>query len=127
MNIFYTYLRYIKETILILLKENNIETIIQDARNYDALSRTLSTINPDVIIQLAAVSHANKSNKDPHYTFDNSLRTHENTLDICRSKKTHVIFFSSSMVYGNFSSHQVNEKSVSSYLFRIVCLGYPNI
>ena len=48
---------------------------------------------PDIVIHLAAVSHANKSNKDPHYTFDNSLRTLENTLDICRSKKTHVIFF----------------------------------
>ena len=31
-------------------------------------------INPDVIIHLAAVSHANRSNKDPHSTFDHSLQ-----------------------------------------------------
>ena len=31
-------------------------------------------INQDIIIHLAAkLSHANKSNKDPHSTFDHSL------------------------------------------------------
>ena len=49
-------------------------------------------INPDIIIHLAAVSHANKSNKDPHTTFDHSLRTLENTLDFAKSKKIHTIF-----------------------------------
>ena len=44
-------------------------------------------IDPDIIIHLAAVSHANKSNKD-HNTFDNSLRTLENTLDFARQKNT---------------------------------------
>ena len=42
----------------------------------------------DIIIHLAAVSHANKSNKDPHSTFDHSLRTLENTLDFSKDKKT---------------------------------------
>ena len=46
---------------------------------------------------------ANKSNKDPKSIFDHSLRTLENTLDVCRVRKTHVIYFSSSMVYGNFN------------------------
>ena len=47
-------------------------------------------------------AYANKSNKDPHTTFDNSLRTLENTLDYARLNKTHVIYLSSSMVYGDF-------------------------
>ena len=50
-------------------------------------------MKPDVIIQLAAVSHANKSNKDPHSTFDHSLRTLENALDISRTIGAHFIFF----------------------------------
>lgn len=66
---------------------------------------------PDIVIHLAAVSHANKSNKDPHSTFDHSLRTLENTLDVCRKNKTHVIYFSSSMVYGNFNSNVVDEET----------------
>ena len=94
-----------------ILKKNNIELIIQDARDYNALSRLLGNIKPDIIVHLAAVSHANKSNKDPHSTFDHSLRTLENTLDFAKNNKTHTIFMSSSMVYGNFEKGKVNEKS----------------
>tara|TARA_B110000003_G_C16613006_1_gene520173 strand:+ start:782 stop:1786 length:1005 start_codon:yes stop_codon:yes gene_type:complete len=92
-----------------LLKENNIDLIIQDARNYNSISALYSKIKPDVIIHLAAVSHANRSNKDPHTTFDHSLRTLENTLDYAKSQKTHVIYMSSSMVYGNFDKEGVDE------------------
>ena len=60
-----------------IIKNKNIELIIQDARDYNAISRILSNIEPDVIVHLAAVSHANKSNKDPHSTFDHSFRTLE--------------------------------------------------
>ncbi len=92
-----------------LLHEHNIEINVEDARNYNALSNLLDQFKPDVIIQLAAVSHANKSNKDPHTTFDHTLRTLENTLDIARSINSHVIYFSSSMAYGNFTKDQVTE------------------
>ena len=95
-----------------LLNNNKIELHIEDARNYHAISRLYDHINPDIIIHLAAVSHANKSNKDPHSTFDHSLRTLENTLDFAKNKKTHVIYISSSMVYGDFKSNEVNESDV---------------
>ena len=62
-----------------------------------------------MIIHLAAVSHANKSNKDPHNTFDHSLRTLENALDSSRSVGAHFIYMSSSMVYGNFDGQTVQE------------------
>ena len=93
-----------------LLKEKEIDLIIQDARNYNSISTLYSQIKPDVIIHLAAVSHANRSNKDPHTTFDHSLRTLENTLDYAKSEKTHVIYMSSSMVYGNFDKQGVDEE-----------------
>tara|TARA_B100001287_G_scaffold223526_1_gene192796 strand:+ start:1208 stop:2221 length:1014 start_codon:yes stop_codon:yes gene_type:complete len=92
-----------------LINKNNINLIIQDARDYQASSKIYAKINPDIIIHLAAVSHANKSNKDPHTTFDHSLRTLENTLDYARHEKKHVIYISSSMVYGNFESDSVDE------------------
>ena len=94
-----------------LLKKNKIDLIIQDARNYDSISKLYAKINPEIIIHLAAVSHANRSNKDPHSTFDHSLRTLENTLDFSKSNKTHVIYISSSMVYGNFEGKDVDEKT----------------
>lgn len=92
-----------------LLNQNNINLIVQDARDYHAICKLYATIEPDIIIHLAAVSHANRSNKDPHSTFDHSLRTLENTLDFAKNKKTHVIYISSSMVYGNFESLEVDE------------------
>ena len=94
-----------------ILKKKDIQLIIQDARDYHAISKIYNDINPDIIIHLAAVSHANKSNKDPHSTFDHSFRTLENTLDFAKNKKTHVIYLSSSMVYGNFDSKDVNEET----------------
>ena len=76
------------------------------------MSLLIGQHKPDVIVQLAAVSHANnKSNKDPHTTFDHTLRTLENTLDISKGLGCHVIYFSSSMVYGNFNSKSVNEET----------------
>lgn len=94
-----------------LLNQNEINLLVQDARDYHAVSRLYDEIDPDIIVHLAAVSHANKSNKDPHTTFDNSLRTLENTLDFSRIKKRHLIYLSSSMVYGDFQTKQVSENS----------------
>ena len=101
--------RSILNSRLELLNKNEINLTVQDARDYHAISKLYEEINPDVIIHLAAVSHANKSNKDPHSTFDHSFRTLENTLDFARIKKRHVIYLSSSMVYGNFQSKEVTE------------------
>tara|TARA_B100001093_G_scaffold414848_1_gene405068 strand:- start:1155 stop:2159 length:1005 start_codon:yes stop_codon:yes gene_type:complete len=94
-----------------LLKNNKIDLIVEDARDYIKVSKLYSEINPDLIIHLAAVSHSNKSNKDPHSTFDHSLRTLENTLDFAKGTKTHVVYMSSSMVYGNFNAKEVDETS----------------
>ncbi|MBI5034930.1 MAG: NAD(P)-dependent oxidoreductase [Chloroflexi bacterium] len=92
-----------------LLRQAGISLNIQDARDYHALTHILVRIQPQVIIHLAAVSHAGKSNKDPYSTFDHSLRTLENALDYARGNIEHFIFLSSSMVYGNFLTPEVGE------------------
>ena len=61
---------------------------------------------------MAAVSHANKSNKDPFNTFDHSMRTLENALDASKNRVEHFIFFSSSMVYGHFKEPVVSETTL---------------
>ena len=94
-----------------LINLNKIKLFIQDARDYHVLSRILDTIKPQVIIHLAAVSHSNRSNKDPYSTFDHSLRTLENALDCSKNKVEQFIYFSSSMVYGNFNEKNVNEET----------------
>lgn len=95
-----------------LIKNANINLKVQDARSYHEISNLLAAIDPQIIIHLSAVSHANRSNKDPYSTFDHSFLTLENTLDCARRSSSNVeqfIFFSSSMVYGNFKGDQAHE------------------
>lgn len=102
------YLRMLHER-LDLLRNANIPLHPQDARDYHALTRLLAQFKPQVIVQLAAVSHAGRANKDPYTTFDHSLRTLENALDYARGNVEQFIYFSSSMVYGNFLTERVDE------------------
>jgi nucleoside-diphosphate-sugar epimerase len=93
------------------MRAAGVELHPQDARDYHALSRLLAgSIKPNVIVQLAAVAHAGRSNKDPFSTFDHSLRTLENALDVARGcDLERFVFLSSSMVYGNFMTESVDE------------------
>ena len=106
------FYRLVLNSRLDLLNNNKITYQITDARDYHALSKIMGTCKPDVVVHLAAVSHANKSNKDPHSTFDHSLRTLENALDSSRTVKAHFIYLSSSMVYGNFDGQTVEENRI---------------
>jgi nucleoside-diphosphate-sugar epimerase len=94
-----------------LLRQAGIRLIIQDCRDYNAMQRLFIDLKPQVVVQLAAVAHANKSNRDPFSTFDHSFRTLENALDCARDIAEHFIYFSSSMVYGNFAGGHVTEET----------------
>lgn len=103
------YMRIINQR-LDLLREATVPLYVQDARDYQVLGRMLGYVKPQVIVHLAAVSHAGRSNKDPYSTFDHSLRTLENALDSARGHVQQFIFISSSMVYGNFLTEEVDEE-----------------
>lgn len=92
-----------------LLRDAGVTLYPQDARDYHALTNLMSAIEPHTIVHLAAVAHANRSNKDPYTTFDHSSRTLENALDNARYRKAHFVYMSSSMVYGNFQTETVAE------------------
>ena len=94
-----------------LLNNNKIFFKKVDARDNALTKKVYHEINPDIIIHLAAVSHANKSNKDPHHTYENSIVTLESSLEGARKNNSHLIFLSSSMVYGEFPPSGVTESS----------------
>lgn len=102
------YVMLIQER-LDLLRAAGVQLHVVDARDYQLLSPHLGAMEPDAVIHLAAIAHANRANKDPYSTFDHSMRTLENALDSSRSQKPHFIYFSSSMVYGNFEGEAVKE------------------
>jgi nucleoside-diphosphate-sugar epimerase len=106
------YVRMLLER-LDLLSAAGIPLHRVDARDYHELSHLLTTIAPDTIVHLAAVAHADRSNKDPYSTFDHSLRTLENALDWSRGQELErFVFLSSSMVYGHFREPEVTEDHV---------------
>lgn len=107
-----------------LLKLKNIKINIVDAREHGKISKEITYISPDILIHLAAVSHSNRSNKDPQSTFDNSFTTLQNSLDGARHIGCHFVYFSSSMVYGNFKQSEVDESSKCSPLGIYAALKY---
>lgn len=105
------YLRILMER-LDLLREAGIPIHPDDARNYYTLRDRLEEIRPHAIVQLAAVAHAAKSNREPHGTFEHSFQTLENALDVARLLPVeHFVYFSSSMVYGTFPAGFVTEET----------------
>ena len=111
---FSTYLKIINQRSE-LVESNNIYFEKADARDYSKISEIFNRIKPDYVYHLAAVAHANISNKDPYSTFDHSLRTLENSLDNARSKNQNIkrfIYLSSSMIYGNFEGNTVDENTI---------------
>jgi len=107
------YIKMIEQR-LHLLKQNGIKVIEVDARDYKFINYLLCNIPCNTLVHLAAVAHADKSNKDPYSTFDHSLRTLENTLDTARTSHNnidHFVYLSSSMIYGNFTHGKVTEET----------------
>ncbi len=119
------YLKILKERQKIL-ESHKIRLIIDDARNYHSITRIITETRPNYVIHLAAVAHANVSNKDPYSTFDHSMRTLENSLDACRSLKylKRFIYLSSSMVYGQFKKRTLEEKDICNPLGIYASLKY---
>ncbi len=103
------YRSFINERIK-LLKKYKIPIKKIDATNKQQLMNAVKNYKPDILIHLAAVSHDGRSNQNPELAYQNSFRTLFNSLESVKFlKKTHFIFLSSSMVYGNFKKNIVDE------------------
>lgn len=102
--------RAIAQARLDLLDAEGIEVRHQSGRDVDGLATTLREFEPHTVVQLAAISHASRSNADPHRAYQNGMETLEATLEaIRRHPGSHLVYASSSMVYGNFATPVVDE------------------
>ena len=75
-----------------LLKKNKIKLIKIDAKNLNHIREYFKKKSPNIIIHLAAVSHATRSNQNPLQTFDNSLITLRNSLENSKIKLINLFF-----------------------------------
>ena len=105
------YTKFIHERLSLLKKKNKISLKKINATHKDKIKKEIEKINPEFVIQLAAVSHDGRSNANPEETYKNSYQTLFNVLEAIKNKSNvHFIFMSSSMVYGNFKKKIVDEK-----------------
>lgn len=93
-----------------VLRANGVDLFTQDARDLPGLRSRIEELDPHVVVHLAGVSHADRSNRDPHAAFEHTLLTLEHTLTAATSVE-HLVFFSSSMVYGDFEGAEVTEET----------------
>lgn len=105
------YLAFLNER-LHLLQESGCRFANVDSQNEQGLRRVVAEFGPTKIVHMAAVSNAEVSNKMPYLAFDNNMVTLKNALEVCRELSNPIkqfVFFSSSMVYGNFPPEGVSE------------------
>lgn len=96
---------------LALLRDDGVTVIVQDARDEEALVRTIRTLQPDVLVHLAGISHAGRCNREPSFAFGHALNTLQNALAAGGRDIERFVYFSSSMVYGNFPGAEVTEET----------------
>ena len=96
---------------LLRMNEAGVTRIDRNARDLSAVLTEARERRPDVVIDLAAVSHASRSNADPQRAFENGDEVLQVSLEVARSLEVErFVYMSSSMVIGDFPSSIVDEE-----------------
>ena len=95
-----------------LILENGVKTQFLDCRDKSELKKIFLNFKPEIIIHLAAVPSMVLANEKPSSAFENNVVSTFNILELIREEKlhTHLMFFSSSTVYGDFLKPSVKEE-----------------
>lgn len=94
-----------------LMREAGIQMYNADARNSSDLAEAFRQFHPTDVVHLSAIASAVDARKVPGLTFDLQLVTLRNVLELSRNYMPdgHVVFLSSSTVYGDFDKPTVDE------------------
>lgn len=109
-------LRHLKSA----LRSSRFELIEGDTRDADAIRNAATTVQPDVIFDLAARAGVRPSMSDPLAYIDVNVRGLQNTLSAAATVRAELVFASSSSVYGNdprrpFREDQAQGRPTSPY------------
>ncbi len=107
------YQKFVDERIN-MVKGTGYEIKRGDTKDFNDIKKIIEFYEPSKIVHLAAIPSAVLCNDNPSEGFDNNLTATKNILEILRTlekKPEQFLFFSSSMVYGNFVEDTVTEES----------------
>ena len=103
------YLGFLQER-FDLMRDAGVEYRNIDARDPVALGRAMATFMPTHVVHLAAIASAVEARKEPGLCFELQLLTLRNVLELARlGSKPEIMFLSSSTVYGDFTTSEVDE------------------
>ena len=107
-----------------LKKETNVKFIRGDIRKFSKLSKTLSNINPNVIIHCAGQVAVTTSFLNPREDFEINALGNLNVLESVRVNKlkSTVIYTSTNKVYGNLISNKIKTKK-KRYIYKNNIVG----
>lgn len=94
-----------------MMRGAGVKMFNADARNSSDLSQAFREFQPTDVVHLSAIASAVDARKVPGLTFDLQLVTLRNVLELARNymPEGHVMFLSSSTVYGDFEKPTVDE------------------
>ncbi len=94
-----------------MMREAGVQMYNADARNSSDLAEAFRQFEPTDVVHLSAIASAVEARKVPGLTFDLQLVTLRNVLELSRRflPEGHVVFMSSSTVYGDFEKPTVDE------------------
>jgi len=95
------------------LKEAKIPIVQENTTNKRCLTETIAAYRPDRVAHMAAIVSAEICDKLPDKGYNFNLNATQMLLEVLRQQKQikQLVFPSSSMVYGHFSSEKVTEES----------------
>ena len=105
-------------------KNDKINVIKLDLKNFDKLSKIIKKIKPDLILHLAAQVAVTTAVINPRYDFENNILTSFNLLESCRlySNKSLLIYSSTNKVYGKIKSRKTSSKYRFNFHKRLVSI-----
>lgn len=95
-----------------LLRDAGVHMVNVDLRGLSDFAAAHDEFEPTKIVHLAAISSAVIANKTPGLAYDLQITSLRNLLELCRLRGTkvdRVAFMSSSTVYGDFETDEVDE------------------
>lgn len=95
---------------MVLLRDAGIPVCAVDARDRRRLAHAVGDTRGSVVVHLAGVAHADRSDREPHEAFEHTLGSLATTLDVVRGGVRRLVYFSSSMVYGDFNASSIDEE-----------------
>src|SRR5690242_17803395 len=95
-----------------ILQQNSFQYFSLDITNANAVTATISAIQPDVIIHAAAMSKPDECDRNREACYLNNVSATKFLLNACEAFQPHFIYISSDFIFGENGPHAEDDDAV---------------